>query len=76
MPKTKKIAKQITVDKVKFMLEIYPARGGSNNTIEGPFWEIFSEDYNAALFAFSNKEKLNKLIEKKFIKWNKVNSTI
>ena len=60
------IEKNLSVNGVKFKLEIYPAREGCNGT-EGPFWEIFPEDYNAALFAFSNKEKLNKLIEEKFI---------
>lgn len=60
------IRKQLSVDKVNFTLEIYPAREGCNGT-EGPFYEIFPEDYNAALYAFSNKEKLNKLIEDKYI---------
>ena len=67
MPGSKTITKHITVDKVKFTLEIYPAREGSNSKVEGPYWEIFPEDYSAALFAFSNKEKLNKLIKQKFI---------
>lgn len=66
MPNSKKIVKQISVDKVKFTLEIYPARQGCSG-IEGPFWEIFPEDYHAALYAFSNKQKLNKLIKQKFI---------
>ena len=30
-------------------------------------WEIFPEDYHAALYAFSNKQKLNKIIEDKHI---------
>ena len=58
--------KQITINKHKFCLEIYPAREGCAGT-EGPFWEIFPEDYHAALYAFSNKDKLNKLIEQKFL---------
>ena len=29
--------------------------------------EIYPEDYHAALYAFSNKEKLNKIIEDKHI---------
>jgi hypothetical protein len=69
MPSSRTIKKQIKVDNVKFTLEIYPAREGCAGT-EGPYWEIFPEDYHAALFAFSNKQKLNELIEKKFI--NKV----
>jgi len=66
MPKSGTIKKEIKVDKVKFTLEIYPAREGCSGT-EGPFWEIFPEDYHAALFAFSNKQKLNDYIEKKYI---------
>ena len=60
------IRKNLSVDGVKFKLEIYPAREGSTGT-EGPYWEIFPEDYHAALFEFSNKEKLNKIIEQKYI---------
>jgi len=67
MPSSKTIKKQITVEKNKFNLEIYPAREGGYG-IEGPYWEIFPHDYHAALYAFSNKEKLNKMIEKKFMK--------
>ena len=66
LTKEKTIKKQITVSKNKFSLEIYPAREG-NYGIEGPYWEIFPHDYHAALYAFSNKDKLNKMIEKKFI---------
>lgn len=66
MPSSRTIKKQIKVDNVKFTLEIYPAREGCSGT-EGPYWEIFPEDYHAALFAFSNKQKINELIEKKFI---------
>ena len=66
MPSSRTVKKQIKVDGVRFTLEIYPAREGCSGT-EGPFWEIFPEDYHAALFAFSNKDKLNKLIEQKFI---------
>jgi len=66
MPSTRTIKKQIKVDGVGFTLEIYPVREG-NSKPEGPFWEIFPEDYHAALFVFSNKDKLNKLIEQKFI---------
>ena len=66
MPSSRTQIKRISIDKVKFTLEIYPAREGCSGT-EGPFWEIFPDDYHAALFAFSNKDKINKLIEKKFI---------
>jgi len=61
MPKTSKIVKTISIDdKYKFELEIYLA-------LEDLSWEIFPHDYNAALYAFSNKDKLNKTIESKHI---------
>ena len=48
------IKKIIKIKKYKFNLEIYP------RLVD---WEIFPHDYNAALYAFSNKDKLNKQIE-------------
>jgi hypothetical protein len=63
---TKTIRKKITVDKVEFTLEIYPARIGCTG-VEGPYYEIFPKDYHAALYAFSNKEKLNDVIKKKHL---------
>ena len=48
------IIKTIKIDKHKFNLEIYP------RLVD---WEIFPHNYKAALYAFSNKEKLNKKIE-------------
>lgn len=56
--RSKPITKKITVNKHKFTIEIYPALVD---------WEIFPHDYNAALYAFSNKEKLNKKIKDKYI---------
>ena len=47
------ILKIIKIDKHKFNLEIYP------KLVD---WEIFPHNYDAALYAFSNKEKLNKKI--------------
>ena len=52
------IIKIIKIDKHKFDLEIYPRLVN---------WEIFPHNYNAALYAFSNKDKLNKKIESKYI---------
>ena len=61
MPKTSRIVKTISIDKkYKFDLEIYLG-------LEDLSWEIFPHDYNAALYAFSNKDKLNKTIESKHI---------
>ena len=62
MPKASKIVKTISIDdKYKFELEIYLALEDKLS------WEIFPHDYNAALYAFSNKDKLNKTIESKHI---------
>ena len=52
------IKKIVKIKKHKFNLEIYPALVD---------WEIFPHDYDAALYAFSNKEKLNKIIKDKYI---------
>ena len=59
MPNRNYKRKDITIKKkYKFSLEIYPSIVA---------WEIFPHDYNAALYAFSNKDKLNKIIETKHI---------
>ena len=56
--RSKPITKEVTINKHKYRIEIYPALVD---------WEIFPHDYNAALYAFSNKEKLNKIIKDKYI---------
>ena len=66
---TKYLVKEIVVGKHKFNLEVYPIREGCNGK-EGPYFEIFPHDYNAALYAFSHKEKLNKIIKKKHLNEN------
>ena len=48
------IKKIVKIKKHKFNLEIYPALVD---------WEIFPHNYDAALYAFSNKDKLTKQIE-------------
>ena len=58
--------KIISIGKHKFTLEIYPARecyGG----YDGPYWEIFPHDYEASLYAFSNKEKIKEEINNKYM---------
>lgn len=55
------IRKTIKFAKNKFNLVIY--LGLEKNLA----WEIFPHDYNAALYAFSNKDKINKIIENKYI---------
>tara|TARA_R110002124_G_scaffold207265_1_gene373781 strand:+ start:878 stop:1069 length:192 start_codon:yes stop_codon:yes gene_type:complete len=58
MPNRNFKEKNITVNKHKFRLEIY------NALVD---WEIFPHNYSAALYAFSNKDRLNKIIENKYI---------
>ena len=55
MPAKSIIKKTITVEDIYiFDLEIYPRLVS---------WEIYPKDHHAALYAFSNKDKLNKQIE-------------
>jgi|TARA_R110002049_G_scaffold23835_1_gene84960 hypothetical protein len=56
--RNKPLTKEIEVNKHKFKIEIYPTLVS---------WEIFPYDYNAALYAFSNKDKLNKIIEEEYV---------
>ena len=63
---TNTVKKEIKVGGNKFTLEIYPAREGCNG-VEGPYFEIFAHDYNASLYAFSNKDKINKIIKDKYL---------
>ena len=57
------ILKKIKINKYKFDLEIYPNLDGHTDIC----WEIFPRSNEASLYAFSNKNKLTKLIEKKHI---------
>ena len=47
------IRKTIKIEKHKVNLEIYPGLVA---------WKKFPQNYDAALYAFSNKEKINKKI--------------
>jgi len=59
------VQKQIVVKNHKFCLEIYPQREGTN---EDQFvYEIFPHGYKAALYAFSNKQSLDKMIKEKYL---------
>ena len=63
MPNRNYKRKDITIKKkYKFSLEIYPSIVA---------WEIFPHDYQSSLYAFSNKDSLNKFIETNYIfeKW-------
>ena len=54
MPARSIIRKTIEVNNHMFNLEIYPRLVS---------WEVFPKTNDAALYAFSNKDKLNKTIE-------------
>ena len=59
MPNRNYTRKDITIKKkYKFSLEIYPSIVA---------WEIFPHDYQSSLYAFSNKDSLNKFIETNYI---------
>jgi len=57
------ILKKIKINNYKFDLEIYPNLDGHQDIP----WEIFPKTQKASLYAFSNKDKLNKIIESKYI---------
>ena len=57
------ILRKITINKYKFDLEIYPNLDGHTDIC----WEIFPRSHEASLYAFSNKDKLSKIIESKYI---------
>ena len=61
--RSRPINRTVKIKKHKFRLEIYPNLEGHREIS----WEIFPYDYDAALYAFSNKNRLNNLIEKKHI---------
>ena len=61
MPKKSTVRKTIKFAKNKFNLEIYL---GLEKELA---WEIFPHDYSAALYAFSNKDKMTKIIENKYV---------
>ena len=58
MPARSIIKKTIKINNYMFNLEIYPRLVS---------WEVFPQTYNAALYAFSNKNKLNKTIEDNYL---------
>ena len=61
--RSRPIIRIVKIKKYTFRLEIYPNLEGHREIS----WEIFPYDYDAALYAFSNKNKLNKVIEKKYL---------
>ena len=57
------ILRKIKINKHKFDLEIYPNLDSHDDIT----WEIFPKSQAASLYAFSNKDKINKIIKKKHI---------
>lgn len=58
-----RIVKDIKIAKHKFLLEIYLALEGHRDIC----WEIFPQDHQSALYAFENKQKIEKIIERKHL---------
>ena len=63
MPRQARIVRHIMIAKHKFILEIYLALEGHKDIS----WEIFPYDHDASLYAFSNKQKLENIVEKKHL---------
>ena len=61
--RTKPINRIVKIKSHTYRLEIYPNLEGHREIS----WEIFPYDYKAALYAFSNKQKQNNIIEEKHI---------
>jgi|TARA_R100000278_G_C5405466_1_gene141126 hypothetical protein len=62
------IKRNFKINNLEFNLEIYlrvETKGLSNS--QDIAFEIFPKNYKAALYAFSNKDKLNKLIKEKYL---------
>ena len=63
MPRKARVVKHIMIAKHKFRLEIYLALEGHKDIS----WEIFPYNHDASLYAFSNKQRLENIIEKKYL---------
>ena len=63
MPQKARKVKHIMIAKHKFILEIYLALEGHKDIT----WEIFPYNHDASLYAFSNKKRLEKIIEEEHI---------
>ena len=57
------ILRKIKIANYKFDLEIYPNLEGHQDIT----WEIFPTSKGGSLYAFSNKDKISKIIEEKYI---------
>ncbi len=63
MPRRCYVKKEIKISKHKFLLEIYLALEGHKDIC----WEIFPYNHQASLYAFANKQKIEKIIERKHL---------
>jgi|TARA_B100000085_G_scaffold92366_1_gene83538 hypothetical protein len=57
------ILRKIKIGKHNFDLEIYPNLEGHEEIT----WEIFPRTHEASLYAFSNKDKIDKIVKKNYI---------
>ncbi len=63
MPRRCYVKKEIKISKHKFLLEIYLALEGHKDIC----WEVFPYNHQASLYAFANKQKIEKIVEKKHL---------
>ena len=67
------VKKDIKIGGHSFTLEIYtsslgsPIKPSSLDVHQDIAWEIFPEDYSACLYAFSNKKRIENIINKKYL---------
>ena len=57
------VTKDIKISKHNYILEIYMDLEGHKDIT----WEIFASDYSGCLYAFSNKNRIENIINKKYI---------
>ena len=67
------VRKDLKIGGHSFVLEIYtsslgsPIKPSSLDVHQDIAWEIFPEDYSACLYAFSNKKRIENIINKKYL---------
>ena len=67
------VRKDLKIGGHSFVLEIYtaslgsPIKPSSLDVRQDIAWEIFPEDYSACLYAFSNKKRIENIINKKYL---------
>lgn len=63
MAKKAHVTRRIQIAKHKFILEVYLALEGHKEIS----WEIFPLNHQAALYAFENKQKIERIVERKHL---------